>query len=195
LFLVLDKNTHHSCYYQVLEHFAAVFTLVSPAIFQDVFSLHITFLFDSMVENNAMLAIPQHFLANPGVSRIFAGTIVLSSPHSNDHTYVIIGTDILLNFLMERLKSLSGLDKVASSVLLRLFKLVFGSVTLILENEIVLQPYLSAIVTSAMKYASEVKESLNYFVLLRALFRSIKGGKFDLLMKEFLPLLPGMCIP
>jgi len=41
-----------------------------------------------------------------------------------------------------------------------------------------------------MKYAAEVKDSMNYFVLLRALFRSI-GGKFDTLYKEFLPLLPG----
>ena len=43
-----------------------------------------------------------------------------------------------------------------------------------------------------MKYATEVKDGMNYFVLLRALFRSIGGGKFDLFFKEFLPLLPGL---
>ena len=66
-----------------------------------------------------MLTIPQHFLANPGVSRIFA--------------------DILLGFLIDRMRSLAGADKVASLVVLRLFKLVFGSVTLFAENEPVLQ--------------------------------------------------------
>ena len=41
-----------------------------------------------------------------------------------------------------------------------------------------------------MKLAMEVKQPMNYFSLLRALFRSIGGGKFELLYKEFLPLLP-----
>jgi hypothetical protein len=38
--------------------------------------------------------------------------------------------------------------------LLRLFKLVFGSIPLFAENESVLQPHLATIVTSAMKYLS-----------------------------------------
>jgi hypothetical protein len=42
-------------------------------------------------------------------------------------------------------------------VLLRLFKLVFGSVTLFAENEPVLQPHLALIITSSIKYAGEVK--------------------------------------
>lgn len=118
-------------------------------------------------------------------------------------------------------RNLSGPDKTAATVLLRLFKLVFSAIPLFPENESVLQPHLATIITSAMKYhsnffffkyifvsfhlvsnisfmfskhASEVKESLNYFALLRSLFRSIGGGKFDLFMKEFLPLLPGMLI-
>jgi transformation/transcription domain-associated protein len=69
---------------QILDHFAAVFTMVEPRIFQDVFSMQVGFLFERVVENQAMLTLAQHFLANPGVSRVFA--------------------DILLNYLMERLK-------------------------------------------------------------------------------------------
>lgn len=53
-------------------------------IFQDVFSAQMPFLFERMLENQALLTIPQHLLANPGVSRIFA--------------------DILLNFLIDRMK-------------------------------------------------------------------------------------------
>ena len=45
-----------------------------------------------------------------------------------------------------------------------------------------------------MKYATEATDGMNYFVLLRALFRSIGGGKFDLFFKEFIPLLPGILI-
>lgn len=36
------------------------------------------------------------------------------------------------------------------------------------------------------------KEPYNYFLLLRALFRSIGGGHHDLLYQEFLPLLPNL---
>jgi transformation/transcription domain-associated protein len=155
---------------EALDHFATMFTMVDSRIFQEVFNFHMPFLFERMLENQTMLTIPQHFLAHNLVSRIFA--------------------DILLNFLMDRMKQLAGPDKTASVVLLRLFKLVFGSVTLFSDNEPVLQPHLATIVTMSLKYAGEVKDSMNYFVLLRALFRSI-GGKFDALYKEFLPLLPG----
>ncbi len=46
------------------------------------------------------------------------------------------------------------------------------------------------IVTKSLEYASKAKEPYNYFLLLRALFRSIGGGNHDLLYQEFLPLLP-----
>lgn len=153
-----------------LDHFAAVFTMVEPRIFQDAFSTQMPFLFERILENQAMLNIPQHFLANPNCSKYFA--------------------DVLLNFLTERIGSLSGPDKTVSSVLLRLFKLVFGSVTLFADNEPVLQPHLALLITSAIKHATEVKDSNNYFILLRALFRSVGSGKFDVFYREFLPLLP-----
>eukprot|EP00954_Amorphochlora_amoebiformis_P006916 539217-Amorphochlora_amoeboformis.AAC.1 len=41
-----------------------------------------------------------------------------------------------------------------------------------------------------MKLIKEVEHPTNYLSLLRFLFRSIGGGKFELLYKEFLPLLP-----
>lgn len=60
------------------------------------------------------------------------------------------------------------------------------------DNEVVLRPYLNSIVSTGMKLAQRVQRPLNYFTLLRALFRSIGGGKFELLYKEFLPLLPDL---
>lgn len=98
----------------------------------------------------------------------------------------------MCSYLFPISTSESGPNQTTSSaVLLRLFKLVFGSVTLFIENEPVLQPHLAYVITTSMKFAAEVKDPSNYFQLIRALFRSIGGGKFEYLYKEFLPLLPG----
>lgn len=75
-------------------------------------------------------------------------------------------------------------------MLLRLFKLVFGSIVTFPNHESILKPHLNSIVQNCLTYASKHKESTNYFLTLRALFRSIVSGKFDLLCKEFMPLLP-----
>lgn len=55
-----------------------------------------------------------------------------------------------------------------------------------------LQPHLHTIVNKSMDLALCAKEPYNYFLLLRALFRSIGGGSHDLLYQEFLPLLPNL---
>lgn len=64
-------------------------------------------------------------------------------------------------------------------MLLRLFKVVFGSVTLFQKNERMLRPHLQTIVLSCLRYTTRVKDPTNYYFLLRALFRSISGGKFE----------------
>ena len=91
----------------------------------------------------------------------------------------------------------SASQQVLSSVLLRLIKVVFGSVTLFSDNENVLKPHLSTIVNACLKYAQEVPEPISYFFLLRALFRSIAGaqGKFEALYKEFLIMLYVLLVP
>ena len=55
-----------------------------------------------------------------------------------------------------------------------------------------LKPHLPHIVNKSMELALSAKEPYNYFLLLRALFRSIGGGSHDLLYQEFLPLLPNL---
>eukprot|EP00466_Bigelowiella_natans_P000476 jgi/Bigna1/33130/e_gw1.1.3.1 len=162
----------------VLEHFASVFTVLDPRSFRDVFSVQIETLFKQIVANQRlhmhMLIIPQHFLSSSNVSKVFA--------------------DILLSFLTKKMKDMAipSSESPVSLVLLNLFRIVFGSVTLFAENETVLRPYLNNIVSTAMKLIKEVKHPTNYLSLLRFLFRSIGGGKFELLYKEFLPLLPGL---
>lgn len=100
---------------------------------------------------------------------------------------------ILVEFLLERMEVMGGDDTERSALYLKLFKLVFGSVSLFpAENEQMLRPYLRDIVNKAMEYARSAKDPFNYFLLLRALFRSIGGGSHDLLYQEFLPLLPNL---
>ena len=57
---------------------------------------------------------------------------------------------------------------------------------------VIFQPHLHTIVNRSMELALTAKEPYNYFLLLRALFRSIGGGSHDLLYQEFLPLLPSL---
>jgi phosphatidylinositol kinase/protein kinase (PI-3 family) len=157
----------------MLDLFAQVFTVLEVRNFQDIISVRMQTLFDHMAQNQAMLTIPQHFLANANISKHFA--------------------EILLNFLVDRMELLGKInwdrDAKMASVLLRLFKIVFASVTLFPDNEPVLQPHLAKIVTNSLKFATEMRDALNYLHLLRALFKSIATGKFELLYKEFTPLL------
>ncbi|CAB4408939.1 unnamed protein product [Rhizophagus irregularis] len=154
-----------------LEHFSSAFFFIDPAIFQEIFASQMGLFFDKILQNPSLLQIPQLFLAtNEVISQNFAG--------------------ILLRFLVDRLDKLGGQDTLYSSIMLRLFKLAFMSVTAFPhQNEMVLHPHLANIITSSMKLSAKAKEPFNYFMLLRILFRSIGGGRFEMLYKEVLPLL------
>lgn len=155
---------------EALDLFSIAFTIVDPAVFQEVFASQMGYFFDQMLLNTSLIHIPQFFLANDTVSQGFAG--------------------ILFRFLVDRLDKLGDSDTLYSSVMLRLFKLAFMAVNLFPDaNETILQPYLGNIIMSCLKLSAKAKEPSNYFLLLRALFRSIGGGRFELLYKEVLPLL------
>lgn len=134
-------------------------------------STEIEFLYECIIENSGMMSVPQNFLASevPGIPRLFA--------------------DILLNFLISKLGDLAGPN---AETLLQLFKMVFRSVSLFPENEPVLQPHLGPLITESMRWSSLVKDSANYFYLLKHLFRSIANGKFNEFAREFLPLLTSL---
>ncbi|KAL5007444.1 hypothetical protein ScPMuIL_016250 [Solemya velum] len=157
---------------EVLEHFAGVFTMMNPLTFKEIFSTTIEYVVDRIHNNYALQIVANTFLANLTTSATFA--------------------TILVEYLLERLEEMgSNLDR--SNLYLKLFKLVFGSVSLFAaENEQMLKPHLHTIVNKSMGLAMSAKEPYNYFLLLRALFRSIGGGSHDLLYQEFLPLLPSL---
>jgi transformation/transcription domain-associated protein len=157
---------------EVLEHFAGVFTMMDPQTFQEVFSTSIDYMVNRIARNSALQIIGNTFLSNPSTSPIFA--------------------TVLVEYLLERMEEM-GHNVEKSNLYLRLFKLVFGCVSLFpAENEQMLRPHLHQIVNRAMELALSAKEPYNYFLLLRALFRSIGGGSHDLLYQEFLPLLPNL---
>lgn len=81
--------------------------------------------------------------------------------------------------VVSRPQELEKRARMKAQVLLRLFKVVFGSVTLFPKNERMLRPHLQTIVLSCLRYTTRVKDPTNYYFLLRALFRSISGGKFE----------------
>ncbi|CAG7721830.1 unnamed protein product [Allacma fusca] len=157
---------------EVLEHFAGSFTLLNTYTFREIFTVTIDFMVERIYENSALQVVANNLLANPSTSAIFA--------------------TILVEYLLNKMPEM-GEDVEKSNLYLRLFKLVFGSVSLFpAENEQMLRPHLRDIVNRSMELALNAKDPYNYFLLLRALFRSIGGGSHDLLYQEFLPLLPSL---
>ncbi|AEO62746.1 TRA1-like protein [Thermothielavioides terrestris NRRL 8126] len=155
---------------ELLETFATVFHCIDPATFHEVFLQEIPRLYEMIHEHTALLHIPQFFLASEATSPSFCG--------------------MLLRFLMEHIEDVGSADIKRSSILLRLFKLAFMAVTLFAsQNEQVLLPHVVDIVTKSIELSAKAEEPLNYFLLLRSLFRSIGGGKFEHLYKQILPLL------
>ncbi|XP_044261128.1 transcription-associated protein 1 [Tribolium madens] len=156
----------------VLEHFSGVFSMMNPQTFHEIFSTTIEYLVERVYKNPTLQTVPNTLLANPATSPIFA--------------------TVLVEYLLERMEEM-GSNLERSNLYLKLFKLVFGSVSLFpQENENMLRPHLHQIVNRSMELAMSAKEPYNYFLLLRALFRSIGGGSHDLLYQEFLPLLPNL---
>ena len=97
---------------------------------------------------------------------------------------------IPFRFLSARLGELGRESKEYTSVMLRLYKMSFMAVTIFPEkNEPILLPHLSHLIMNSLKLASQAAEPQPYYALLRALFRSIGGGRFEILYKEVLPLL------
>lgn len=155
---------------ELLETFATVFHSIDPATFHEVFHSEIPRLYEMMFEHTALLHIPQFFLASEATSPSFAS--------------------MLLQFLMDRIKDVGTTNILQSSILLRMFKLSFMAVTLFSsQNEQILLPHVTNIVTQSIHLSTTAEEPMNYFYLLRSLFRSIGGGRFELLYKEILPLL------
>ncbi|KAI9246865.1 hypothetical protein BY458DRAFT_560504 [Sporodiniella umbellata] len=168
--LSLKIGTQASTEKETLETFATVFTLLDPAVFQEIFVSQMPFFFDRMLINTSLVHIVQYFLVNEVSSQGLAC--------------------ILFRFLVDRLDRLGGDNMHYSAVQLHLFRLSFMAINLFPDMiEPVLQPYLSSLVSDCFKLSTQAQEPANFFLLLRAMFKSIGGGRFELLYKEVGPLL------
>ena len=155
----------------LMDQFSFLFNILPPALFNDILSAGLDDLLAAMIRNPLLICIPQYFLAIHDVSKMFAS--------------------LLLKKLVLDLPDLGSKNLEKAQIYLRLFKLVFLSISVFPEdNECVLQTHLATLIKDSLKYALEAEEPLHYFYLLRSLFRSIGGGRFELLYKEVLPLLP-----
>ncbi|KAJ3373226.1 hypothetical protein HDU91_000939 [Kappamyces sp. JEL0680] len=165
-----DKATVQKDDKEVIEAFSSIFTVIDPSLFQEVCAENIGYLFDRALSNPFIIQIPQFFLATPALSANF------SSP--------------LLAFLMTRFDEAGKNDSPVASNILRLFKLLFMALSMFPDqNEKVFQPHLAKLIMTSLKISAKAEVPLNYFMLLRGLFRSIGGGKFEVLYQEVIPLL------
>lgn len=147
-----------------LDTFASQFVMLPPDVFKEIFNRQLEHLYEKILEDQTNLPFPTVLLSNDHVAAYFS--------------------DMLLNFLTARMDRMQGLTN-ESNMLLRLFKLVFGSIVTFCNHENVLNKHLNKIVNSCLEYSSQNKESTNYFLTLRALFRSIVSGKLDLVREDF----------
>lgn len=155
----------------LMEIFATIFIHIDPAAFNEIVNSELPFIFNSMLENAALLHIPQFFLASEVTSANFSS--------------------ILIAFLRANLDQLGKVELVKSNILIRLFKLCFMSVNLFpTTNESVLLPHLNSLILDSLELATKAEEPIVYSYLVRILFRSISGGRFESLYKEIMPILP-----
>ncbi|ODQ81952.1 hypothetical protein BABINDRAFT_160169 [Babjeviella inositovora NRRL Y-12698] len=155
---------------EIMEIFATMFIHIDSATFNEIVHFEMPFLYAAMLENLALLHIPQFFLANEITSQNFLGLLTL--------------------FAKSKLAELGEVDVVKLNILIRLFKLCFMSVNLFpTVNEAVILPHLNDLILQSLQLTTTAKQPMVYFYLIRTLFRSIGGGRFEHLYKEIMPLL------
>ncbi|KAL3231163.1 Transcription-associated protein 1 [Nakaseomyces bracarensis] len=155
---------------ELMDYLAFTFMQIDSTTFNEIINSEMNFLYEQMLEDSALLHIAQSFLTSELTSPNFAG--------------------ILLRFLKKKLPDLGNTDFNTSNILIRLFKLSFMSVNLFPNiNEIVLLPHLNDMILNSLEYSKLAEEPLVYFYLIRTLFRSIGGGRFENLYRSIKPIL------
>jgi len=154
----------------LMEILATIFIYLEPSSFNEIVKCEMERTFEATLKNPALLHIPQFFLANEITTSNYSG--------------------VLIAFSISKLQELGETDIVKSNILIRLFKLCFMSVNLFpAANESVILPHLNNLILKCLHFSTTAKEPIVYFYLIRTLFRSIGGGRFEALYKEILPLL------
>lgn len=160
---------------EIMDWFSAVLLEVNLHVFQEVWTHKIETFVQASVKRPTLLHICQTLFSREAVSP----TLVA----------------IVLRFLIDRLPQLGEYDDPTAVVSIRLFKMAFSAVTAFPGlNEPLLASHLAKLIMDCFPLAAKATKPTNYYHLLRGLFRAIGGGggRFELLYKEVLPLLPEM---
>jgi transformation/transcription domain-associated protein len=160
---------------EAMDWFGGVLFEVNLHVFQEVWTHKIDFFFQCAQKRPALLHICQVLFSR----EVISPTLVA----------------IVFKFLVDRLPMLGEYDDQTAVAAIRLFKMAFGAVTMYpATNEPILASHLAKLVMDCFPLAAKATKPSNYFHLLRGLFRAIGvgGGRFELLYKEVLPLLPEM---
>ncbi|GMI76972.1 hypothetical protein like AT2G17930 [Hibiscus trionum] len=156
---------------EMLQLFSQILAIMEARDLMDMFSLCMPELFEYMISNSQLVHIFSTLLQTPKVYRPFA--------------------DVLVNFLVSsKLDALKHPDTPTAKLVLHLFRFIFGAVTKApADFERILQPHVPVIMEVCMKNATEVEKPLGYLQLLRTMFRALAGCKFELLLRDLIPML------
>lgn len=170
---IFDNNRDPREPKEAIELLSQILLLFDPHSFREVWSTHMDFFVE-------------HALTNP---HVFSVLQILITHESVSHQLVAI----TLKHLMSHLDEIGSYSPKKAQLNLRLFKISFLAInTYINANEVVLVPHLQKLIMRSFALAPKADEPTVYYQILRALFRSIGGGRFDALYKEVLPILQEM---
>ncbi|XP_010548285.1 PREDICTED: transformation/transcription domain-associated protein-like isoform X2 [Tarenaya hassleriana] len=156
---------------EMLHLFSQIFAIMEPRDLMDMFSLCMPELFECMIDNTQLVQIFSTLLVAPKVCKPLA--------------------DVLINFLVSnKLDVLRNPDSAATKLVLHLFRCTFGAVAKAPSDfERILQPHVPVIMEVCMKNSTEIEKPLGYMQLLRTVFRALAGCKFELLLRDLIPVL------
>ncbi|KAL6299677.1 atypical/PIKK/TRRAP protein kinase [Sparassis latifolia] len=160
---------------EIQEWLGAVLVEANLHVLQEVWTQKIEFFFESVKKRPMLMHLAQVLFTR----EVLSPTLVA----------------IVLKFLLDRLPLLGEYDAHTAAIAIKMFKMAFGAVTLFPSlNEPILASHLGKLIMDCFPLAAKATNPVNYFHLLRGLFRAIGGGggRFELLYKEVLPLLPEM---
>ncbi|WAR58696.1 hypothetical protein PtB15_10B34 [Puccinia triticina] len=152
---------------EIVDSFVCMFTQADLVLFSETFEPCMPLLMQELRLNPELLAFPQYFLGNSVLCKV---TIGITLRHTMKHLHQL------------------GKDK-HSGVIVKLLKMCFLAVNVFPDVETTLQPHISRLIMDSLRFASFSNEPGQYYSVLRALFRAIGGGRFELLYKEILPLI------
>eukprot|EP00958_Prasinococcus_capsulatus_P028071 scaffold6247_cov416-Prasinococcus_capsulatus_cf.AAC.17 len=166
---------------EILDHFAAVFTVLEPRNFQDMFSLQLESLYSAILKQESLICLPSTLL------RFYN-----NNNNSNNNVGRNFG-EVLATFLVrEHLEDLHEPSSPRAVLTLKLFHILIQLVAANRETEVILQPHLAHIVRSFVKFTTKSEELRGYLKLLQLLFKALSSDNkhsFELLYREFLTVL------